>query len=334
MRHGLIRVDVSKCIYYKKYKRFAGKGMFMNDTEIMEKIHQCNFELLSEIKRICEKYDIQFFLHGGTLLGSVRHQDFIPWDDDVDIIFLRQDYEKFIRVVAKELPENMEFLDYNNYPQFFDFIAKISNKNLTYKTTYGHEDFYEHRYSHPSVDLFVLDRVGKHHGLQLAIMKILYAFAMGHRKTVDLDKYKGAAKIGAVILPAIGKLIPLKTICKQYRYIATLADPQEVKKCIFSKASGTKDENAHTSKIAINGNEKISGFDLTDKVYISNEQQHPHYWGLCYDMTSYQLGTTKAIRGLELQVPSGYDATMSVIYGDYMKLPPESQRVCQHVELE
>lgn len=306
MRHGLIRVDVSKCIYYKKYKRFAGKGMFMNDTEIMEKIHQCNFELLSEIKRICEKYDIQFFLHGGTLLGSVRHQDFIPWDDDVDIIFLRQDYEKFIRVVAKELPENMEFLDYNNYPQFFDFIAKISNKNLTYKTTYGHEDFYEHRYSHPSVDLFVLDRVGKHHGLQLAIMKILYAFAMGHRKTVDLDKYKGAAKIGAVILPAIGKLIPLKTICKQYRYIATLANPKE----------------------------DSSGFAITDKVYISNEQQHPHYWGLCYDMTSYQLGTTKTIRGLELQVPSGYDATMSVIYGDYMKLPPESQRVCQHVELE
>lgn len=278
----------------------------MNDTEIMEKIHQCNFELLSEIKRICEKYDIQFFLHGGTLLGSVRHQDFIPWDDDVDIIFLRQDYEKFIRVVAKELPENMEFLDYNNYPQFFDFIAKISNKNLTYKTTYGHEDFYEHRYSHPSVDLFVLDRVGKHHGLQLAIMKILYAFAMGHRKTVDLDKYKGAAKIGAVILPAIGKLIPLKTICKQYRYIATLANPKE----------------------------DSSGFAITDKVYISNEQQHPHYWGLCYDMTSYQLGTTKTIRGLELQVPSGYDATMSVIYGDYMKLPPESQRVCQHVELE
>lgn len=278
----------------------------MNDTEIMEKIHQCNFELLSEIKRICEKYDIQFFLHGGTLLGSVRHQDFIPWDDDVDIIFLRQDYEKFIRVVAKELPENMEFLDYNNYPQFFDFIAKISNKNLTYKTTYGHEDFYEHRYSHPSVDLFVLDRVGKHHGLQLAIMKILYAFAMGHRKTVDLDKYKGAAKIGAVILPAIGKLIPLKTICKQYRYIATLANPKE----------------------------DSSGFAITDKVYISNEQQHPHYWGLCYDMTSYQLGTTKTMRGLELQVPSGYDATMSVIYGDYMKLPPESQRVCQHVELE
>ena len=306
MRHGLIRVDVSKCIYYKKYKRFAGKGMFMNDTEIMEKIHQCNFELLSEIKRICEKYDIQFFLHGGTLLGSVRHQDFIPWDDDVDIIFLRQDYEIFIRVVAKELPENMEFLDYNNYPQFFDFIAKISNKNLTYKTTYGHEDFYEHRYSHPSVDLFVLDRVGKHHGLQLAIMKILYAFAMGHRKTVDLDKYKGAAKIGAVILPAIGKLIPLKTICKQYRYIATLANPKE----------------------------DSSGFDITDKVYISNEQQHPHYWGLSYDMTSYQLGTTKTIRGLELQVPSGYDATMSVIYGDYMKLPPESQRVCQQGELE
>ncbi|MCR4902153.1 MAG: hypothetical protein K6A23_04785, partial [Butyrivibrio sp.] len=208
-----------------------------------------------------------------------------------------------------------------------------------------------------SVDLFVLDRVGRCHSLQLKVMKLLYAFAMGHRNAVDLHKYKGIAKIGAVILPTIGKLVPLKTICKQYRFVATLANPKDVKKyktdarTLLAKAqvqsadttAKAQSQNTETAAKAQNQSEEIkvaydtntiSGFALSDKVYISNEQQHPHYWGLCYDMTSYKKGTTKIIRGLELQVPSGYDATMSVIYGDYMKLPPVEQQVCQHVEIE
>ena len=60
-------------------------------------------ELLRFIDNVCNKYNIDYWITGGTLLGAVRHGGFIPWDDDVDINFMRKDYEKFIKVIPKEI---------------------------------------------------------------------------------------------------------------------------------------------------------------------------------------------------------------------------------------
>ena len=62
------------------------------------------FEILKEIKVICEKHNLKYFLAYGTLLGAVRHQGFIPWDDDVDIVMYRDEYEKFLKIAKSELP--------------------------------------------------------------------------------------------------------------------------------------------------------------------------------------------------------------------------------------
>lgn len=71
-------------------------------------------EVLKEIDRICEKYGIRYFADSGTLLGAVRHKGFIPWDDDIDIAMIRDDYNKFYSVVQQELPQDWIFSDWSN----------------------------------------------------------------------------------------------------------------------------------------------------------------------------------------------------------------------------
>ena len=61
-----------------------------NDEFDLTKAHEANLKILKEIDRICRKYKIQYMLDAGTLLGAVRHQGFIPWDDDSDVAFTRK----------------------------------------------------------------------------------------------------------------------------------------------------------------------------------------------------------------------------------------------------
>ena len=82
---------------------------------------EATYRLLKEVDRICKKHNIQYFLFAGTLLGAVRHQDFIPWDDDLDILMFRADYEKFLSVAKKEVSEAFYVQDEfsEHWPMFF-----------------------------------------------------------------------------------------------------------------------------------------------------------------------------------------------------------------------
>ena len=79
-------------------------------TSQRKRLWNVQIKLILEVARICRKHDIRWFAHGGTLLGAVRHKGFIPWDDDVDLLMLRPDYDKFMRVAPKELKPEF-FLD-------------------------------------------------------------------------------------------------------------------------------------------------------------------------------------------------------------------------------
>ena len=68
----------------------------------MNKIQKCELEILKAISKFCEKNNIKYSLIGGTMIGAVRHQGFIPWDDDIDLAMIRQEYEKFIICVKKQ----------------------------------------------------------------------------------------------------------------------------------------------------------------------------------------------------------------------------------------
>lgn len=84
-------------------------------------------DILEKVERICEKYNIKWFADCGTLIGAVRHQGFIPWDDDLDICMLRDDYIKFNEVVQKELPEDYKALNIRNEVKFEYSITRIVN---------------------------------------------------------------------------------------------------------------------------------------------------------------------------------------------------------------
>ncbi|GFI43960.1 MAG: LicD family protein [Dorea sp.] len=98
----------------------------------MNKIQKCELEILKAISKFCEKNNIKYSLIGGTMIGAVRHQGFIPWDDDIDLAMIRQEYEKFIICVKKQnyfIDEYRVMLpECNDY--FYPFIKVINTQTL------------------------------------------------------------------------------------------------------------------------------------------------------------------------------------------------------------
>ena len=80
--------------------------MNMENFDYLPKLHNCQLIIAREIKRLCDKHNIKYFIIAGTLLGAIRHGGFIPWDDDMDVGMLREDYEKFLKVAKTELGED------------------------------------------------------------------------------------------------------------------------------------------------------------------------------------------------------------------------------------
>ena len=85
-------------------------------------------EILSEVDRICKKHDIPYWLSSGTLIGAMRHDGFIPWDDDLDIEMMRKDYLRLMKVLPEELPEWLALQNDETDPNYFYFYAKVRDR--------------------------------------------------------------------------------------------------------------------------------------------------------------------------------------------------------------
>ena len=96
-------------------------------TELMKHCWAAQIEVLEEIERICKKYNLQYFAHGGTLLGAVRHKGFIPWDDDMDIAMKRKDYIVLMQILVKELPEYYDIYSIYNRPDWSNTFGRVVN---------------------------------------------------------------------------------------------------------------------------------------------------------------------------------------------------------------
>ena len=125
---------------------------------IMKRAWAAQLELLSEIDRICKKWNILYFITYGTLLGAVRHGGFIPWDDDIDIVMLRKDYEKFFQVAKDEINEDMHIISLDGNKAEYCFPNAIGRKAIL-----SPEKLREvHEFPYPyAVDVFFLDELSE-----------------------------------------------------------------------------------------------------------------------------------------------------------------------------
>ena len=101
-----------------------------NDT--LRQAQEIMLKLLIEFDKICQKYQLTYWLNFGTLLGAVRHKGFIPWDDDLDVSMPKKDYQKFLNIAATELPDKMFLQTKKSDHHAINFIAKIRDRNSTF----------------------------------------------------------------------------------------------------------------------------------------------------------------------------------------------------------
>ncbi len=113
-------------------------------------------EAMVEIDRVCREKSITYYLIGGTLLGAIRHQGFIPWDDDLDIGLPRADYDRFVELAQEAFGDKYFLQTYDTDPESYVPFAKVRVNNTIFKErSQVHMDCHHGIY----VDVFPLDSV-------------------------------------------------------------------------------------------------------------------------------------------------------------------------------
>ncbi len=198
------------------------------DEKTLAKLHNVELEILKEIDRICKKYNIPYFLCGGTLIGVMRHKGFIPWDDDIDIGMLRKDYERFQECFLKEKQEKYYLHSHKTDNNYWLPFMKVRKNNTTIS-----EKFIEKLDAHKGifVDIFPFDIVPdkgftKSLKLRAFFIKLIVEAIFCKR---GIYKPKDSRR---PLLTFIMTLLPVKVLIKiQYKLMNKYND-SEYKHCI------------------------------------------------------------------------------------------------------
>lgn len=245
-------------------------------------------EVLAEIDRICKKYGIRYFADSGTLLGAVRHKGFIPWDDDVDISMLRDEYNKFFHVTPKELPAGWRILDLNHGSE--QLFGRITNGD-TFDSRAKHLfEFHGCPYV-VGVDIFPIDYVPKvkeEEDIWYLTLKYLYGVTCQLR-TNNED-----------VMNLEEELEKIEEICNVNINRAEKIDIQLTK--LMDKM------------LQIYGKEDAGALELA-ACDLRRE------WRYRYPINSYEQSINLPFENITIPVPIGYKDVLTALFGENYMMP-------------
>ncbi|WP_150269424.1 LicD family protein [Paenibacillus tepidiphilus] len=253
----------------------------------LEEMKKIELSILKHVHNFCELHDLKYFLAGGTLLGAVRHEGFIPWDDDIDIIMPRSDYMKFLQLSKGGIGDQLEVLSmYNSKEYMYSFAKVIDNRTELIENDISNKSIGVY------IDVFPMD------GLPSTIK--------------DSDKFFKKMKIYQNIRLLIihnykkdSKKMPLKILSKFF--LITMGYEWILKKIDrFSSKYIYEDSDF----VAVS----VAGYGRKERI----EKKY------CTELKKMRFEDDF------FYVPVYYEKYLKNLYGDYMKLPPENNRVSHH----
>lgn len=262
-----------------------------NNTKEVQKIA---LGILKYVDNVCRENNINYSLAGGTLLGAIRHKGFIPWDDDIDIMMLRPEYEKFLKIMDEDAKTNKKYkaLHYSdNCPNYFYRFAKVVDLD----TSVSESTFIIPKDLGVYVDIFPVDGINIKNAKKTINKTLFYSRMLAHasmfkvnRNNIKTSKYL----VKKFILFPYAKLFGAKHWMKKHEdYIKKF----NVDKFEFSIAySGCYREK-----------DIIPRSDFNE--YTELEFENCKFFSI-----------------------KNYEAYLANLYGNYMQLPPVEQRVPHH----
>ena len=264
----------------------------MADSELsIEQIHSAQLETLKKFAEICEKEGFTYFLAFGTLLGAVRHENFIPWDDDVDVMMPRQDYEKLINYCIRNRSALSPFELHSIYTNdnYIYPIGRFSNSDYRLCCDNNVKEYGLGMF----IDIYPMDGLGENvdeiKKRHKKMYKIIRFIDIGGRK-------KATGFSGNIVKRFLKKIV--------FYYIKVRGLKHYILKI---EKEGKKIPYESCSKVGC----CVWGTRVFDKKWVESTMMHK-------------------FADTEFRIPVGYDEILKEVYNDYMELPKESDRVPSH----
>ena len=258
-------------------------------NEEFRKLQTTQLEIMDEIHKICVQNNITYYMIGGTALGAVRHGGFIPWDLDIDIAMKRADYDRFKEVCQTQLNPRFMYRDYTNTPDYDHPHALVCIKNTVL------------------VNKFDKFNPGRENlGIYLDIFPLDNAPDDKEKQTEQKNK---VLKIKALKKYKVG-------MCYQNYKLKRIVKKAVSTAIFWTSVNGI---NEKMDRIMRQYNDSETGFLCSMASHYSYEKQ-------CMPREIYGTPQLVNFEGRQYYAPQQLDTYLCIIFKDYMKLPPESER--------